>query len=302
MGLTVADLGQTSMVAYHGKTVTEIYREGKEIGVRVRLRESDRGNSQELRGLLLPTQNGGTIPLQDVAQLEIGEGPSQIQRLDQERFVLVQADKSPAFSNTSNNRLKRLMKEFTTPGISMELAGEKKTEKESFTSLFFILLVSVLLVFMVMAVQFESLKQPFLILFSIPLSVIGMAIGLFVMGKTVNAVAGMGLLLLAGIVVNNGIVLIDFVNSTRKENASMPLIDALRQACQTRLRPILLTASSTVVGLFPLALGIGEGAELQSPMAVTVIFGLVVSTALTLVALPTLFLFVEENKFWVKKR
>jgi len=302
LGLTVADLGQTSMVAYHGKTVTEIYREGKEIGVRVRLRESDRGNSQELRGLLLPTQNGGTIPLQDVAQLEIGEGPSQIQRLDQERFVLVQADKSPAFSNTSNNRLKRLMKEFTTPGISMELAGEKKTEKESFTSLFFILLVSVLLVFMVMAVQFESLKQPFLILFSIPLSVIGMAIGLFVMGKTVNAVAGMGLLLLAGIVVNNGIVLIDFVNSTRKENASMPLIDALRQACQTRLRPILLTASSTVVGLFPLALGIGEGAELQSPMAVTVIFGLVVSTALTLVALPTLFLFVEENKFWVKKR
>jgi len=295
-GLTVTDIGQTAMVAYHGKDVTQIYQEGKEIQVRVRLREEDRRNSQELRGLLLPSSTGGTVPLQDVAQVEIGEGPSQIERLDQERFVLVQADGSPSFGRASNKQVQKLTGSFTFPDLTLEIAGEKKAQRESFTSLIFIILVSVLLVFMVMAVQFESLKQPFLILFSIPLSVIGMAIGLFLMGKSVNAMAGMGLLLLGGIVVNNGIVLIDFVNTSLRENSKHSLRDALLHSCQTRLRPILLTAATTVVGLVPLALGIGEGAELQAPMAITVIFGLAVSTVLTLIAMPSLFLFLDEHK------
>lgn len=146
---------------------------------------------------------------------------------------------------------------------------------------------------MVMAIQFESLKQPFVILFTIPLSVIGMAAGLFIMGKTLSAISGLGLLLLAGIVVNNGIVLIDFVNAARKKAASLK--DALIEACQIRLRPILLTATTTIVGLIPLALGIGEGAELQAPMAITVIFGLAFSTILTLVALPVLYWVVERK-------
>jgi HAE1 family hydrophobic/amphiphilic exporter-1 len=155
------------------------------------------------------------------------------------------------------------------------------------------LVLAILLVYMVMAIQFESLLQPFLILVTIPLSLIGMAFGLFITGKTLNAVAGMGLLLLAGIVVNNGIVLLDFVNTARSQTKNLQ--EALILACRTRLRPIILTATGTMAGLVPLALGMGEGAELQSPMAVTIIFGLGVSTLLTLVALPLLYWKVTQS-------
>ena len=294
LGLSVSDIGQTAMAAYYGRDVTSLYRDGKEIPVRVRLQESDRADLKQLRTLLLPMA-GGTIPLSDAATIEIGEGPSQIERLDQERYVLVQADRSPSFSRSSNRAVENIFSDFSNPDVTLEQAGEKKEQRDSFISLFVILLVSVLLVFMVMAVEFESVTQPFLILFSIPLSLIGMAVGLFLMGKTLNAVAAMGFLLLAGIVVNNGIVLIDFANAYRAETGAS-LRDALIQAGRTRFRPILLTALSTVVGLVPLALGIGEGAELLSPMAFTVIFVLLGSTVLSLIGLPTLFLFVEERK------
>lgn len=287
LGLTVSDIGQTAMVAYNGKEATRIHRDGKEIPVLVRLREEDRNDPRQLRSLLLPSGAGFTIPLQDVAHLQIGEGPSQIDRLDQERMVLILADTTGNFSSASKNQLKKILGGFSSPGITLEEAGEKKAQKDSFISLGFVLVVAVLLVYMVMAIQFESLLQPFLILVTIPLSLIGMSVGLFITGKTLNAVAGMGLLLLAGIVVNNGIVLLDFVNAGGPEKGSLK--DALVEACQTRLRPILLTAVSTVAGLVPLALGIGEGAELQSPMAITIIFGLAVSTVLTLVALPVLY-------------
>ncbi|MCB4755985.1 MAG: efflux RND transporter permease subunit [Elusimicrobia bacterium] len=292
--LNVSEIGQTVMAAYHGKNVTQVYREGQEIPVRVRLEEGDRQNIQQLRTLLLPAAQGGTIPLQDVARLDIGEGPSQIERLDQERCVLLQADPSADYGRFSRRAVEKIIKGFSRPDVRLEEAGEKQAQRESFLSLFFTILVSILLVFMVMAIQFESLKQPFLILFTIPLSVIGMAAGLFITGKTLNAVAGMGLLLLAGIVVNNGIVLIDFVNTERGPTASS-MREVLKRACQTRLRPIMLTATSTIVGLAPLAFGIGEGAQLQAPMAITVIFGLAFSTVLTLIALPTLFLYVEKR-------
>jgi HAE1 family hydrophobic/amphiphilic exporter-1 len=294
LGLSVADIGQTAMAAYYGRDVTSLYRDGKEIPVRVRLQESDRADLKQLRSLLLPV-GGGTIPLADAATIEIGEGPSQIERLDQERFVLIQADRSAGFDRASNRAVEAILAGFSNPDVTLEQAGEKKEQRDSFISLFAVLFVSVLLVFMVMAVEFESVTQPFLILFSIPLSLIGMAVGLFLMGKTLNAVAAMGFLLLAGIVVNNGIVLIDFANAFRSETGAS-LRDALIEAGRTRFRPILLTALSTVVGLVPLALGIGEGAELQSPMAITVIFGLLGSTVLSLIGLPTLFLFVEERK------
>ena len=294
-GLTVTDIAQTAAAAYHGRNATTIYRDGKEIPVRVRLREDDRRSAAQLRGLLLTAQGGESLPLSDVASVALGEGPSQIERIDQERTVLIQADHSADYTGASRRAVETLLTAATFPGVTIEIAGEKRAQAESFRSLAFTLAVSVLLVFMVMAIQFESLLQPFLILFTIPLSLIGMATGLLVMGKTVNAVAGMGLLLLAGIVVNNGIVLIDFVNSARREKADKSLKDALREACLVRLRPILLTAATTIVGLIPLALGVGEGAELQSPMAVTVIFGLAAATVLTLVALPTLFCAVEEG-------
>ncbi|MCG3205427.1 MAG: Swarming motility protein SwrC [Elusimicrobia bacterium] len=294
LGLTVSDIGQTAGAAYHGRDVTKIHREGKEIPVKVRLRSEDRASIQQLRSLLLPLSGGGTIPLSDVASLQMAESPSQISRLDQERFVLVQADAEAGFSSADQKKVKSIVQSFSFPQVTVEESSEKKSERESFKSLAFVILVSILLVYAIMAVQFESFTQPLLILLTIPLSVIGMALGLFMTGKSMSAMAAMGFLLLGGIVVNNGIVLIDFVNSEMEKYKN--LRQALIEACRTRLRPILVTATTTAIGLIPLALGIGEGAELQAPMAITVIFGLMVSTVLTLVALPTLFLVVDNWK------
>jgi HAE1 family hydrophobic/amphiphilic exporter-1 len=146
---------------------------------------------------------------------------------------------------------------------------------------------------MIMASQFESLWEPFLILLAIPMSLIGMGPALLLFGHEVTAIAGMGVVLLAGIVVNNGIVLIDFVNQARDEG--IPLREALIKGCHARLRPILMTALTTILGMAPLALGIGEGSDVQAPLAVVVVSGLLVSTVLTLLVLPALFVVVENN-------
>jgi HAE1 family hydrophobic/amphiphilic exporter-1 len=148
---------------------------------------------------------------------------------------------------------------------------------------------------MIMAAQFESFWQPFLIMLTIPLSLIGMAPALLVTGKSLSVMAGVGLVLLCGIVVNNGIVLIDFVNQERERGLS--LRDALWSGCHTRLRPIMMTAFTTVLGLMPLAIGFGREAQMQSPMAIVVVSGFFVSTCLTLLVLPALFIITEEKIF-----
>jgi HAE1 family hydrophobic/amphiphilic exporter-1 len=177
--------------------------------------------------------------------------------------------------------------------ISLTLTGESAQMAESFGSLRLVLLLSIVFVFMIMASQFESLWQPFNILLTIPLALIGLAPALVLTGHKLTAMAGMGMVLLAGIVVNNGIVLVDFVNQSR--SGGLDLRKALRAGCHTRLRPILMTAITTILGMLPLALGIGEGAEMQAPMAVVVVSGLFVSTLLTLLVLPALFVVMEEH-------
>jgi HAE1 family hydrophobic/amphiphilic exporter-1 len=164
---------------------------------------------------------------------------------------------------------------------------------ESFGSIKIVLILSIAFVFMIMASQFESLWQPLNILFTIPLALIGLAPALILTGHKLTAMAGMGMILLAGIVVNNGIVLVAFVNQRRE--SGMGLHEALWDGCHTRMRPILMTAIATILGMLPLAMGIGEGADMQAPMAVVVVSGLFVSTLLTLLVLPALFVVMEEQ-------
>jgi HAE1 family hydrophobic/amphiphilic exporter-1 len=220
-------------------------------------------------------------------------GPSEILRFDQERTILVSADLAGRSLPDVNRDVQRILGEYKDRrDISLTPTGEAARMAESFRNLKIVLGLSILFVFMIMASQFESLWEPFLILFSIPFSLIGMAPALFIMGHEVTAMAGMGVVLLAGIVVNNGIVLIDFVNQAREEG--LPLVEGLRRGCSTRIRPILMSALTTVLGMTPLALGIGEGADLQAPLAVVVVSGLLLSTALTLVVLPALFVIVDQ--------
>ena len=189
------------------------------------------------------------------------------------------------------------------PGrYSVRIAGEKQEIQESFASLQFAFILALVLVYMVMAAQFESLWQPFLIMFCLPLSLIGVAAALWISHTPISVVVILGIILLGGIVVNNGIILIDFINQLRSQGAVLE--EAVIQAGKTRLRPILMTAFSSAIGLVPLALGIGEGAELQAPMAVTVMGGILIATFLTLVVTPSLYLGTEEiaNKLFRRSK
>jgi HAE1 family hydrophobic/amphiphilic exporter-1 len=180
------------------------------------------------------------------------------------------------------------------PGVSAYLSGQSEEMQDSFRSLAFTLALAVLLVYLVMASQFESLVQPFVILFTIPLGLIGVVWALFLTGTTVNVVAMIGLIMLAGIVVNNAIVLIDAVNQGRERGLDKAA--AILEAGRVRLRPILITTVSTVLGLLPMAIGFGEGAEVRTPMAITVIGGITVSTLLTLVVIPVVYSLMTRER------
>ncbi|MFH0839717.1 MAG: efflux RND transporter permease subunit [Candidatus Omnitrophota bacterium] len=292
--LSVYDIAQTAQIAIEGWVATKFKEEGKEIDVRVRLRDADRKDIASIKQLKVASRDGAEVALGEVTTLLKGRGPSEIRRVDKERTVLVYAS---IFNRNASDVIKEVEKAINNVKIpagypKLKLAGEEEQMKESFSSLIFALILSVLLVYMIMAAQFESLWQPFLIMFTVPLSVIGVAAAFIITGTTVNIVSILGFIILGGIVVNNGIVLIDYINVLRGEGKN--LYDSVIEASATRLRPILMTALTTVLGLVPLALGLGEGAELQSPLAVTVMGGLLVSTFLTLIVIPTIYLMSEE--------
>jgi len=292
--LSVRDIARTAQIAIDGWVATKFKEEGKEFNVRVRLREEDRKDFSVMKQIRIISPDGIKVPLEEVAEFKPGEGPSEIKRIDKERAVLVYAS---VFGRKINEVIQeisdyidgmKLPPKFAKP----KLAGEREQMRESFNSLQFALILSIVLIYMIMAAQFESLWQPFIIMFTVPLSFIGVCISLYITKTTLNVVAIFGVILLGGIVVNNGIVLIDCINALIKEGKNT--YEAAIEAANTRLRPILMTSLTTILGLLPLALGIGEGAELRSPLAITVMGGLTVSTFLTLVVIPTMYLMADR--------
>ncbi|MCM8781763.1 MAG: efflux RND transporter permease subunit, partial [Candidatus Omnitrophica bacterium] len=261
---------------------------------RVRLREQDRKDLSKLRRLIVHSPLGVDVPLSEVSYFSVGKGPSQINRLDQERVVLVSANIYKRALNKIIEDVNATLATIKIPeGYKIAFGGESRQMQESFRSLIFALILAFVLVYMIMASMFENLWQPFVIMFTVPLSMIGVALALFFTHISLNIVSMLGVIILGGVVVNNGIVLIDFVNAARKEG--MRLEDALMYASQVRLRPILMTALTTVLGLLPLGLGLGgEGSKLQQPMAVTVIGGLTIATFLTLVVIPSVYLVTQR--------
>lgn len=289
--LSVNSIALSAQAAIKGYIATKYKEGGKEYDIRVRLRQEDRNNLAKVRNILIHSPLGIEVPLADVATLAKGKGPSQIERLDQERVVLVSANIYKRGFSEIAEEIDYIIAGMDIPReYTIRMGGERKEMEESFRDLRFALILAILLVYMIMAAQFESLWQPFVIMFTVPLSLIGVAFALYLTNTTLNVVAILGFIILGGIVVNNGIVLIDHVNGLRREGYA-PL-EAVIKAGQNRLRPILMTAMTTILGLMPLALGIGEGAELRSPMAITVIGGLFSSTFLTLLVIPNLYLWV----------
>ncbi len=290
---TIAEAAQTAL---KGTVATKFKEEGNEYDIRVQLRQEDRKDFFKIRELLIHSDSlDVSIPLKQVAIISQGLGPSEIQRIDQDRTLLLTANIfGREFKDVTNDVQKMLAKIKVPEGYKIELTGEDKEIKESFTNLIYALLLSILLVYMIMASQFESFIQPLIIMFTVPLSVIGVSMSLYLTQTPISVDVMLGVIILGGIVVNNGIVLIEFIKLLREQGYS-PRESAFI-ASKIRQRPIMMTALTTIIGLIPLAMGFGEGSELRAPMAITVMGGLTTSTFLTLFIIPIIYYFVESSR------
>ncbi|MDD5428366.1 MAG: efflux RND transporter permease subunit [Candidatus Omnitrophica bacterium] len=296
-GLSVTDIAQTALISIKGYVATKFKEKGEEINIRVRLRERDRDDFKKLSSLELQSPTGVRVQLGSVSRFGKGKGPSEIRRTNQERVVLV-------YANIYERQLKdvvtdvgRVIGRINIPkGYIVKLAGESEDMKASYDSMRNAIIAAFLLVYMIMAALFESLWQPIIIMFTIPLGLIGVAWALFITRTNVSVYVLMGVGILGGIVVDNAIVLIDCINLFRSKGVKIE--KAVVSATSVRFRPIMMTALATALGLLPMALLGGEGAELRSPMAITVMGGLLIGTFLTLVVIPTIYIVVAQ---WLEK-
>ncbi|WKE67064.1 efflux RND transporter permease subunit [Gallaecimonas kandeliae] len=283
LGLTAPQVGKRIANKVRGTLASRYQLDDRKIDMLVRLDDAHRDEIADLAGLWI-TPN---LPLSAVAKVKERMGPSEITRVDQSRVALV--DAAIAFGDLKGAEAdaKAMLASLKLPpDVRVELAGQSGEREAAFGSLEVALLVAIFLVYLVMASQFESFIQPLLILVTVPLAGAGAVLGLWLTGTPLSVVVFIGLIMLAGIVVNNAIVLIDRVNQLRAEGQH--LLDAIAESAESRLRPIVMTTLTTVLGLLPMALGLGEGAEVRAPMAIAVMSGLVFATLLTLVVLPVL--------------
>jgi HAE1 family hydrophobic/amphiphilic exporter-1 len=231
---------------------------------------------------------GGNVPLGELAKVEEAKGPVAINRQDLRRTVSVSVNISDRALGDVTADIQAKINAYKLPsGYAVSYSGQSQMLNDAFSDLGMALILAIILVYMIMAAQFESFIHPFDIMFAVPLAFGGAVFGLFLTGKALSVPAYIGVIMLAGIVVNNAIVLIDYTNQLRDRGYSCE--EALIKAGPTRLRPILMTTLTTVLGLIPLALGIGEGAEMEAPMAIVVIFGLGLSTIITLIIVPVIY-------------
>ena len=294
LGLAVHEVADRVVRQVRGTVATRYSWRDRKIDVRVRARADDRASIDAIQNLTVNGESERPIPLKAVADIQVSVGPSEIRRSAQQRVAVVTANLRDGDLSTAEQDVRAILADVSpAPGQTTRLAGQSAEMDASFRSLLFALLLAVFLVYLVMASQFESLLHPFVIFFSIPLAAVGAIWALWLTGTTISVVVFIGLILLAGIVVNNAIVLIDLVNQLRAQG--LETLEAVVEGSRLRLRPILMTTLTTTLGLLPLALGFGDGAELRAPMAIPVIGGLVVSTLLTLVVIPVLYLALDRT-------
>jgi HAE1 family hydrophobic/amphiphilic exporter-1 len=275
-------------------TVATRYREGgDEYDVLVRLREDDRRTKDDVYNTSIVSPMMRQVPLKNVASLRMAEGPVTIDRKEQERLVTVTADLKGRDLGSVTRDLRAKLKSLKVPeGFIVSIGGSAQEQMESFRWLGLALIGAIFLVYAVMASLFESLVDPFIIMFTFPLAIIGVIWMMFFSGTIFSIIAFIGVIMLAGIVVNNAIVMVDYINQLR--DGGMELREAVVQGGRTRLRPILMTALTTILAMTPLALGVGSGAEIRYPMARAVVGGLTASTVLTLVIVPVLYTIFEN--------
>ena len=296
LGLAVRDIANLVVANVRGELATRYTWRDKKIDVLVRSVDTRQSSIEEIRRLIVNPSSDRPVTLDAVATVSVSQGPAEIRRVAQQRVAIITANLAygdlGAATLEAGDIVGRLA---LPPGTTALVSGQSEEMKDSFESMKFALALAIFLVYLVMASQFESLIHPFVILFTIPLALVGAVIALFITGTTVNIVAFIGVIMLAGIVVNNAIVLVDLINQLRAQGKDR--YDAIVEAGAARLRPILMTSLTTALGLLPMALGFGEGSEVRTPMAITVIGGLVVSTVLTLIVIPVVYSLLDRKRW-----
>jgi HAE1 family hydrophobic/amphiphilic exporter-1 len=294
LGLSIDDVSSRVHGRVNGTVVSRFREVDRNIDIRVRNREQDRDSVGDIENLVVAERDGVPVTLAAVADLAPARGPAEIHRIQQSRAAIITGEVTGRSLGGVIGDLEALVRDNRPPArVTWELAGQNKEMKRSFASLRFALLLAVFLVYLVMAGTFENLVHPFIILFTLPLALVGVVLGLLVGGHSISVISLIGTIFLAGVVVNNAIVLVDAVNRYRR--MGMEKVEAVVRASGVRLRPILMTTLTTVLGLLPMAVGFGEGSELRQPLALVVSFGLIVSTALTLLVVPAVYVLVPST-------
>jgi HAE1 family hydrophobic/amphiphilic exporter-1 len=296
LGLVVRDVADRVVNSVRGEVATRYKLRDKQIDVLVRSVDTRAASLEEIRNLIVNPGTDSPVPLSAVADVQLAVGPAEVRRVGQERVAVISANLAHGDLGSAVTALREIVAEVPVPvGTTSFLSGQSEEMQDSFRSMQFVLLLAIFLVYLVMASQFESLVHPFVILLTIPLAITGALWALWLTGTTVNVVAYIGLIMLAGIVVNQSIVLIDAVNQSRERGLSKH--EAIVEAGKLRLRPILITKLTTILGLLPMALGLGEGAEVRAPMAITVIGGVLLTTFLTLLVIPVVYAVLDRKTY-----
>jgi HAE1 family hydrophobic/amphiphilic exporter-1 len=294
LGLSVTGVANTIRTNLAGSQAAMFRTEGKEFPIVVRLREADRGQIASVGDVLISTPAGQVLPAKNLMVTAREQGPVQIERKNQERIQRVNAEVETTLSAAVDAVIARLPEIQVPQGFSIGPGNEVEEQEKAFRELQLVLILAVILVYTVMASQYESLLDPFIIMFSIPLASIGVVGALLITNTPFSMQAYVGIIMLAGIVVSNAILLVDYANTLRRRDG-MDVRGAIELAGRHRLRPILMTSVCTMLGLVPMSLGIGEGSEMQVPLARVVIGGLLTSTLITLVFVPALYTVFEEG-------
>ena len=288
LGLTTRQIADVVVNKVRGNVATRYSFRDRKIDVLVRVQESDRASVEDIRRLIVNPGRGAPVELASVAEVVSTTGPSEIHRVDQRRVAIVSANLRDVDLGTAISEVESMVGANPLGAdIDMRIGGQGQELDESIRSLLFAFALAIFLVYLVMASQFESLLHPFVILFTIPLALVGAVAALLLTRSPASVVVFIGLILLVGLVVKNAIILIDKVNQLRE--AGVAKRAALVEGARSRLRPIIMTTMTALFGFMPLALAFGEGSEVRSPMAITVIGGLLVSTLLTLVVIPIVY-------------
>jgi HAE1 family hydrophobic/amphiphilic exporter-1 len=301
LGLDVKAIGKTIETFFAGSTATRYREGGDEYDVEVRLQEQDRDRIEDLRDVFISLPTGGRVSLANIATVRQGVGPTKIERKDQARYITVSGEVSGRDLGSVAADVRRVLDKLPAPlGFSYKFAGAEKEKREAFSLLVVAVALGMVLVYMVMASQFESFRDPFIIFLSIPFGIVGVILALALTGQAMSVVSFLAMIMLVGIVVNDGIVLISFIGILRRRG--LDVYSAIIEGGRSRLRPVVCTSCTTMLAMTPLALSKGEGSEIWVPFAITIIGGLFVGTVITLVLMPTLYSVFEAGKIRDRKR